>query len=227
MEFLSGIWSGIIAAVSSALSTVLGTVTGKFSAILRFITSTATKILNMLTSTFTNLWRSITNTVGNIKTSIINGFQTAINWIRSLPGQAIQWGADIINGIVDGIRGAIGRVGDAAKDVAGKITSFLHFSRPDEGPLAEYESWMPDFVGGLAQGIRAGIPVIRSAVKELSGNMRIDAAPVFNGNQTENAVPPAETAAPNAIPKKERLQISAAVPAKEPQMQRMDAGRKV
>jgi len=55
-----------------------------------------------------------------------------------------------INGIVDGIKGCINKVADAVKGVADKIKSFLHFSVPDEGPLADFESWMPDFMQGLA-----------------------------------------------------------------------------
>ena len=141
-------------------------------------------IVSFFSGIFQNVWSAITEKVSAIKETIVNGFQSAIDWIKSLPSQAIQWGADIIDGIVSGITGAVGRIGEAAKGVADKITSFLHFSRPDEGPLAEYESWMPDFVGGLAQGIRDSIPVVQKAVEELSGNMRVDAeaeAPRISG----------------------------------------------
>ena len=50
-------------------------------------------------------------------------------------------------------KGCINKVADAVKGVANKIKSFLHFSVPDEGPLADFESWMPDFMQGLADGI--------------------------------------------------------------------------
>ena len=45
----------------------------------------------------------------------------------------------------------LNKVGDAAKSVANKVKSYLHFSKPDEGPLRDYETWMPDFVEGLAK----------------------------------------------------------------------------
>src|SRR5699024_12467077 len=57
-------------------------------------------------SAFTNILTSITSTVGGIRGTIVEGFQEAIDWITSLPEQAVQWGADIINAIVDGITGA-------------------------------------------------------------------------------------------------------------------------
>ena len=104
-----------------------------------------------MTTIFTNIWTSITTTVGNIKNAIVNGLTAAFNFIKSIPGQALQWGKDMIQGIVNGIRSMIGAVKDAVSSVASAIKSFLHFSVPDEGPLTDYESWMPDFMHGLQQ----------------------------------------------------------------------------
>lgn len=168
-DFAAAAWNGLIAILNGAWE---------------IITTVWSGIVSFFSGIFQNVWSAITEKVSAIKETIVNGFQSAIDWIKSLPSQAIQWGADIIDGIVSGITGAVGRIGEAAKGVADKITSFLHFSRPDEGPLAEYESWMPDFVGGLAQGIRDSIPVVQKAVEELSGNMRVDAeaeAPRISG----------------------------------------------
>jgi phage-related protein len=112
--------------------------------------------------------------VGNIASAIKNGFQTAINFITGLPSQALQWGKDIINGIVDGIKSCMSAVGDAVKGVADKIKSFLHFSVPDEGPLTDYESWMPDFMEGLAKGIDKSKSVVAKAVEGVSQDMVIN-----------------------------------------------------
>ena len=167
----SGAWSAIKDFAAAAWQGLIAILNGAWE----IITTVWSGIVSFFSGIFQNVWSAITEKVSAIKDTIVNGFQAAIDWIKSLPSQAIQWGADIIDGIVSGITGAVGRVGEAVKGVADKITSFLHFSRPDEGPLAEYESWMPDFVGGLAQGIRDSIPVVQKAVEELSGNMRVGA----------------------------------------------------
>ncbi len=60
---------------------------------------------------------------------------------------------------------------DAVKGVANKIKSFLHFSVPDEGPLADFESWMPDFMQGLADGINQNAGVVGDAVNGFAGNL--------------------------------------------------------
>ena len=121
---------------------------------------------------FTAIWTAISDRVTKIKDSIVDGFTAAIDWIKALPAQGIQWGADIIQGIVNGIKGAVGKVGDAVSGVAGKIKSFLHFSKPDEGPLRDFDTYMPDMIDTMVKGISAG----RSKVKEVVGNIASDIA---------------------------------------------------
>ena len=118
---------------------------------------------------------AIKNTVGNIASAIKNGFNSAFSFIKSIPSQALQWGKDMIMGIVNGIKSCIGKVGDAVKSVADKIRSFLHFSVPDEGPLTDYESWMPDFVQGMANGIDKNKYKLVDSVRGMAGEMRIPA----------------------------------------------------
>ena len=57
--------------------------------------------------------------------------------------------------------------------IAGKIKSFLHFSRPDEGPLTDYETWMPDFIGGLARTLRGNRGILAKAVTDVSSALNI------------------------------------------------------
>jgi phage-related protein len=65
----------------------------------------------------------------------------------------------------------IGKVGDAVKGVADKIKGFLHFSRPDEGPLREYEKWMPDMIRGLTSSLDKASPSLINKVKDLAQDM--------------------------------------------------------
>ena len=130
-------------------------------------------IVQPIIAFFTNLWNSITTTVGNIRTSIVEGFQSAIDWITSLPEQAVKWGSDIIDAIVKGITGAIGAVGEAVSGVADKIKSFLGFSEPEEGPLSDFHTYMPDMIDLMTRGIQAGKNQIRDAAESLAGNVSV------------------------------------------------------
>ena len=98
-------------------------------------------------------------------------FSDALSWLKDLPGHALSWGADMISGFVKGILGSVGKVINAVKNVAAAAASYLHFSRPDVGPLREYEKWMPDFMEGLAKSIRNNKYQVSNAISEVSGMM--------------------------------------------------------
>ena len=171
--FFSSVWNGIKETVSGAVSAVWETISTVFSTIWEFISGVATNIWTAITTAFTNILSGITGTIGNIKDSIVTGFTAAIDWIKSLPAQALQWGADIINNIVEGIKGAVGKVGEAVSGVASKIKGFLGFSEPDEGPLSDFHTYMPDMIDLMTKGISAGKAKVRDALGALTGDMSI------------------------------------------------------
>ena len=113
----------------------------------------------------------IRNLRSNFTESIRNGIQGGLDYISSLPSRFYTWGVDMLQNLIDGIWHMVGRVADAAANVASRIASFLHFSVPDEGPLASFEEWMPDFMGGLADGIRKNKGVVIDEIKSLAADM--------------------------------------------------------
>ena len=131
-------------------------------------------LVERIKTAFINMKDGISNTVRNIKDAIVNGFQAAVDFITSLPGKAVQWGRDFIQGLVDGIISMASRVVDAVKGIANTITSWLHFSRPDVGPLRDYETWMPDMVQGMAEGVRANAYKLENAVASMAGGMSVN-----------------------------------------------------
>lgn len=105
----------------------------------------------------------ITEVVGDIKEKCD---------LSKLAKDALQWGKDMIQGFADGIRNAKEKVGEAVHSIADKITGLLHFSRPDEGPLRNYEQWMPDFMRGLANGIDDNSNLVYAATGRLAAGMQ-------------------------------------------------------
>lgn len=179
MSAAKSIWNGIVTIIKSYVTGGVNNVktlfTGMKSAISSIwngIKGTTLNVVNSIKTTAVNGFRSmvsgIKSAVSNISSAVINGFNGAISFITSLPGKAAQWGRDFIDGLVSGIRGAVGKVKDAVSNVADTIRSFLHFSRPDEGPLHVYEQWMPDFMEGLAKGIYTNIPIVEKAASAVA-----------------------------------------------------------
>lgn len=120
-----------------------------------------------------NLLEGIKATIGNVRDAIVMGIQAAIDWITSLPAEALKWGSDIIDGIVSGIQSAVGRVGEAVKGVADKIKSFLGFSEPEDGPLSDFHTYMPDMIDLMASGITSGKKKVKDALEGMTGEMSV------------------------------------------------------
>ena len=89
----------------------------------------------------------------------------------SLSTEAGTWGADLVTGMASSMKQNAGKLATEAANLAQKIAEYIHFSRPDVGPLREYEQWMPDMVKGMAKGITDNAYVLRDAVRGLSGQM--------------------------------------------------------
>lgn len=139
--------------------------------VVSFISGLPSAVWNWLSSALNNAWNfagQLAQAGANAASGLVNNI---IGTISSLPGQLYNWGVDMISGIANGIRSAIHKVTSAVSDVAGKIKSFLHFSRPDEGPLAEYESWMPDMVEGLSDSLRKASPELINQTEALANGM--------------------------------------------------------
>jgi len=97
--------------------------------------------------------------------------------MRGLIANMLGWGGDMIHNLASGITGALGTVTNAVGSVADKIKSFLHFSVPDEGPLADFDRWMPDMGDKLVQGLSAQQDRVKQAASGLAQAMQQGMAP--------------------------------------------------
>lgn len=104
-------------------------------------------------------------------TSVIDDIKKKCD-LGQLAKDALSWGKDMVQGFADGIRNAKEKVSDAVHSIADKISALMHFSRPDEGPLRNYEQWMPDFMRGLANGIDDNSNLVYAATGRLAAGMQ-------------------------------------------------------
>lgn len=169
--FLSNVISNVQNWASNMVSRASEAGSNFVNGVVSFISGLPSAVWNWLSSALTNAWNfagQLAQAGANAASGLVNNI---ISTISSLPGQLYNWGVDMVQGIANGIRGAIRYVTDAVSGVADKIKSFLHFSRPDEGPLAEYESWMPDMVEGLSDSLRKASPELISQTEALASGM--------------------------------------------------------
>lgn len=163
----------IIITLVSGLIQSIPVIIQNIPAIIKAITDTITAVnwISLGATVVTSIGKGLVSMAGGLKNFMQSTLSGALDIIKSLPKQALQWGKDLISGFVKGITGSIGGVLNAVKNVASTITSYLHFSRPDVGPLRFYEDWMPDMLQGMAQGITANIFRVTGALDTLSNEM--------------------------------------------------------
>lgn len=146
------------------------------NAVLRAV-NTVTYIIRELVD-FGNQCYALYNIVANAIGAIPNIFSNMGNNIRNIfsgiISSAWSWGSDMVSGFANGVTSHMNAVLDRVRSLANSIRSFLHFSRPDEGPLRNYEQWMPDFMQGLAKGIDQNSYLVENAISRVAGAMTIN-----------------------------------------------------
>lgn len=175
VAFFVMIWTNIVSFVKAHALLLLAVITGPIGAIViliithwnqimsflagvwAWIVSTATGLWNDVINIFRNAWNGLNSALSNLLTNIRT-------WFTNLASNALQWGKDMIQNLINGITSMAGGVIGAVQNIAGKIAGFLHFTKPDVGPLASVESWMPDFGDLLSKGMLNQIPKLQAAV---------------------------------------------------------------
>ena len=167
IQIMVALINGLIQSLPQLIAYVpkitMAIVKGLLEGLPKYIENGGQVIASLITG-ISNMLGNLGNTAGKIVTTIIDK-------IKNLPSQMANWGKDMMQGLINGIKGMIGKVGDAVSSVANKIKSFLHFSKPDVGPLREYETWMPDFIQGLSNSLDKASPELINQVKSLSSEM--------------------------------------------------------
>ncbi|MFT9076568.1 phage tail tape measure protein [Ethanoligenens sp.] len=187
--FFTGLWNGIKNVAVDVWNGLIAFFTG--------LPNTIGNIMNAIGSWVRSVWDGLVGFVASIPGrfmsglsslggAVRSGFQDAISFITGLPDEALKWGGDIINGIVNGIKNAAGAVGKAVQGVAQDIRSFLHFSEPDTGPLVGFHGWWKDMMYGMAEDINSNIApvadaarhVAESVASNIGGSMSLISTPV-------------------------------------------------
>lgn len=107
------------------------------------------------------------------------GVQLSAEQIASLTALGIKinipladtWGSDMMDGYIKGITSKISELEGACQSVASTVSDYMHFTRPEKGPLRNYEEWMPHMMQGLAKGIKDNVGVVGAAAGAAAGKI--------------------------------------------------------
>lgn len=137
-NFFINMWDGI--------KEVFGTVTEWFSEKFTAARDAVVNVWGNIKDTFSNIWSKIKDAF-NIK-------------------DALNWGKDMLDNFVQGIKSKVEAVKDAVKGVGQKVKDFLGFSEPEEGPLSNFHTYAPDMMNLFIKGIKDNKDRLISAVSD-------------------------------------------------------------
>lgn len=179
-------WENLKTTVITTINNLKAQITSIWTNIKTWLSTTVNNIKSNVTTAFDNIKNNIIERITTAKDTIINGMQEAADYISSLPGKFLEWGRDMIQNLIDGIKSKISGVVDAVSGVASTIASYLHFSVPDKGPLADADTYMPDFIELMTSGMAKGIPQLENAAATMAKALSPDLSSV--GNSVSNTV---------------------------------------
>ena len=102
----------------------------------------------------TQISEAVTGAVESIKTII----QT------NALDKAYTWGSDLVINFHNGMRQYASLIEDASKAIATIIWSYLHFTRPEVGPMRDADTWGGDMDRTIADGVTGNRDIIEQAV---------------------------------------------------------------
>lgn len=179
-------WNNLKTTVITTINNLKAQITSIWTNIKTWLSTTVNNIKSNVTTAFDNIKNNIVERISTAKDTIISGMQEAADYISSLPGKFLEWGRDMIQNLIDGIKEKISGVVDAVSGVAETIASYLHFSVPDKGPLADADTYMPDFIELMTSGMAKGIPQLENAAATMAKALSPDLSSA--GNSVSNTV---------------------------------------
>ena len=156
--------------VDSSSKSMKSSVTSNLSATSKWISGTMYSDMYNKAKGMMNNFKNGSGSV-NVKSTVQSCVNKATSWLSGLGSSSYTWGGHMISGFASGIQDYAYKVTNEVKKAAGIVASWLHFTRPDTGPLREYEQWMPHMMEGLGKTLAASTPRFIGQVKSLSQSM--------------------------------------------------------
>lgn len=191
-DFFTDIWNSIVSGLTSAWNGVVSFLTGVWNAIINFgmavwngyinfyiglwniirdavvaawngISSFLTGIWNAIVSTAKTIWSGLTSFISEIPGNILSYFSNALTMLKDV-------GADIIQGLINGITGAVSGAVRAVKDAVGSIVDGAKSLLGIASPSTVFRAIGLDTGLGLEIGLRESEAGAMSAMRSLVVN---------------------------------------------------------
>lgn len=179
-QWASNLWEGIKASWNEGIENVKNKLDSWAQGVADTFSNALNSISQWISDTISSIVEWASNLVSKGKEAIDNFCSTIGNAVSSLPGKFLQWGRDMINNFIQGVKDKLSGLFNIFGNITGWIRKNLHFSVPDEGPLADADTWMPDFMDLMAKGIHDNRSKVQKEVMDLADMMKLE--PSYNSS---------------------------------------------
>lgn len=172
-QWCSDLWNGIVNSWNTGIENVknklnewVQNIADGFSSALNSASQWVSDMASAIAQWASDMWNGSVKAVNDFVSNIVNG-------IASLPGKFLQWGRDMIDNFINGVKEKLGGLFGIFDNITGWIRSVFHFSVPDQGPLADADTWMPDFMDLLTKGIKDNKQKVQKEIYDLANMMTL------------------------------------------------------
>lgn len=159
--------TGVINIVRGFVDLIVGLFTGDLDLARKGVKEIFTGITQIITAPirlFAPNWEALRGALTN-----------AWNWVKDFALKMFQAGVDLAKGLADGIRSAIGLVGNAIRAVTGRAEQTYRVETQTRSPSRLFAYFGTMLSLGLAQGIQAGAPEVAAAMSSLADSPTMQA----------------------------------------------------
>jgi hypothetical protein len=155
-SFFTGLWNGLTGWFSGAMGRLKG-----------YASSGISSVKSYFVNGFSSLYTSAKGKLSSLVSAVKEIPGKAKSALSGLPGQMLSIGKNIIQGIVNGIRGSLGSVMSAAKAIVDKIPGPIKKALGIHSPsrvMAEIGKWV---TAGLVKGMLGGSKSVQKTSEKL------------------------------------------------------------
>lgn len=183
VALIIGLADGLIEALPKLIEKAPEIVIKLVEAIIRNapkILEAATSLIFKLVEGIVNLFGKIAEVGGQLVDKVKSGFSQKVQ-------DAKNWGRDIIQNFIDGIKEKWEHLKQTVSNVAQTVKDFLGFSEPEKGPLSNFHTYAPDMMDLFAKGIRDNENVVTDQIAKsfdfgnITGNVNVTGTTAGNG----------------------------------------------
>lgn len=154
-NFLWSIFGDMVTAVVTKWNEIYTNTTTWWENIKSTIYNKVTGAVNDVKTGFQNMINGIREKLSYAKETVVSGLQGALDYIASLPGKFLQWGKDIIQQFIDGIKEKIDSGVETIKNFADQLVNKFKEILGIQSPSTVFKDIGKNILQGLINGLNS------------------------------------------------------------------------